>query len=632
MRNYSFLTTLCCLIAAQTFAANDVRITEFLTSNSRTVADEDGFFVDWVEIHNTTGTNINLLNWSLTDNPAQPNRWQFPATNINAGAYMIIFVDSKDRKVPGGTLHANFSLNADGEYLALVRPDGSIATQFPTTYPVPDEFVVQAQDISYGFGVLASNFTVVATNASVRVRIPNSNADGTNWQIAGFNDSGWTAGTNGVGYGTTNAFVADYGFAISGTTPLIHYRMDETSGTTAANIGSGAAAMNGTYNSTALGSSGPRPPAQNGFEPNNNAVTLNGSSSFVAGPSGFFSGRGAFTVGGWVNPAAAALAGSRVGLFGQNDCVEFGFSSGTTIELWTPGGGSIQVPYPHPANTWHHIVGVGDGSALRVYIDGQPAGSGGITTASYGSSTFNFNIGGGGIADGTGNFFTGQMDEVVGYHRALTPAEVFSLYQAGTNGQGVAAASFVRTDVGPAMSNVNASAYIRIPFNVSNPEVVSSLMLRVRHDDGFAAYLNGVLVARINANDPLVFSSAATNTHSPALVDTFTVGTNALQAGANILAIQGLNAAANDQDFLIVAEMIAVSLTDESAVPVFFTSPTPGQANGSGVANPGPAILSPNHTPNVPLDGQDIVVTTRIVRSFFPIANVTLRYRVMFGS
>jgi len=615
------------ILPVSTFAA-EVRITEFMASNTRTLTNEFGQFSDWVEIQNTTTTNVNLFNWALTDTAGNA-KWTFPATNIAAGAYMVIFLDSPERKVPGAPLHTGFSLNADGEYLALLRPNGSNATQFPVTYPMPNKFIGQRPDISYGFGVLASNFTVVTTNAAVRVRIPNSGVEGTNWLLLGFDDNSWTLGTNGVGYGPTNTFVADYDVAIAPTAPVVFYRFEETSGAVAANIGSGAG-MNGSYSGVTLGSPGPQPPALNGFEPDNKGATFNGASSFVGGPAGFFNNRNAFTVGGWVNPAA--IPGARIGLFGQNDCVEFGFSSGATIELWTPGGGSMQVNYPHPMSTWHHIVGVGDGTALRVYIDGVQAGQGGIGTTGYGSSAFNFNIGGGGIQDTAGNFFNGQIDEVVAYQRALTATEVLSLYQAGTNGQGVSAVNFVRTDVGPAMSNVNASAYIRIPFNVPDPALVSSLTLRMRYDDGFAAYINGTLVVRVNATEPLVFSSGATNTHSPTVVDSFFVGTNTLQAGTNILAIQGLNVAANDQDFLVGAEMIAVSLTGESPSPLFFTAPTPGQHNAGGVANPGPAIVSPSHTPNVPLDSQDIVVTTRIGQSFFPVANVFLRYRVMFGS
>ncbi|HEY0549473.1 MAG TPA: lamin tail domain-containing protein [Verrucomicrobiae bacterium] len=607
--------------------ADQVTITEFMASNTRTIADEDGLFPDWIEIRNS-GTNVvNLFNWSLTDDAGDLTRWRFPATNINPGAFMVIFADGKNRKTPGAPLHTDFNMNAAGEYLALVKPDGvTKATEFAAP------FRPQAADVSYGFGTLTSNFTVIATSAPVRVHIPNSSDEelGTNWLTLGFDDQTWISGTNGVGYGATNSFVADYGLAVAPTAPVLYYRLNESSGTTAANIGSGAG-MNGTYNAATLGTAGPRPPAWNGFEANNNAPTFNGTSSFVSGPSQLLSGRSSFTMAGWVNFAAAP--GARAGLFGQNDVIEFGFSAAGNLQCFTAGGGTLNVAYNPPLNTWVHILVVGDGATLRIFINGVQAGSVSAATASYGSAAFNFNIGGGGVFDATGNFHNGLIDEVVVYHRALTVPEITSLYSAGTNGVGgVSAISFVRTDVNTAMSNVNSSAYIRIPFQVPDPTNISSLTLRMRHDDGFAAYLNGNEVVRVNATNPLTYLSAATTNHSPAVVDSFSFNAAFLQSGTNILAIHGLNRATNDEDFLILAELIAANTTEVSPVPVYFTLPTPGAENGAGVTNPGPAILVPGHTPLVPLDAQDLVVTTRVAKTFFNVASVVMRYRIMFGS
>ena len=45
-----------------------VRISEFMASNAGTLADEDGDFEDWIEIHNFSPSPVNLYNWSLTDN------------------------------------------------------------------------------------------------------------------------------------------------------------------------------------------------------------------------------------------------------------------------------------------------------------------------------------------------------------------------------------------------------------------------------------------------------------------------------------------------------------------------------------------------------------------------------------
>ncbi|HMC28487.1 MAG TPA: LamG-like jellyroll fold domain-containing protein, partial [Verrucomicrobiae bacterium] len=400
------------------FAQDNVTITEFMASNSRTLIDDFGQYPDWIELFNGGTTTVNLGGWYLSDSASNLKKWQFPATNLNAGAFLVVFASGRDRAIPGLPLHTNFKISSGGGYLGLIRPDGTnIASQF-SPYPT------QAPDVSYGSGVLTTNQTLIATNSPALVRVPSDNSAGTDWTGIGFDDSGWIQGTNGVGYGTTNVAQADYSAAVLPTAPVGYWRFSESSGTTSVNAGSGSG-LDGTYNGATPGTAGPRPPDFNGFEPNNNAPTFNGISGYISVGNSLLNNRSAFTIAGWIKPSATP--GSRIGLFGQNDCVEFGFINGTTLECWTPGGGSLDIGYPYAMNTWHHVVAVGDGASIRIFADGVLLGTGGGSTASYGSSSFNFNIGGGGIYDATGNFFGGQIDEVVVYHRALTTNEIFAL-------------------------------------------------------------------------------------------------------------------------------------------------------------------------------------------------------------
>ncbi|HAB17609.1 MAG TPA: hypothetical protein DCE44_14290, partial [Verrucomicrobiales bacterium] len=124
----------------------DVILNEFLASNQRNLADRDGEFSDWIEIFNTGPAAVNLAGWSLTDDHAEPHKWTFPATNLNAGAYLLVFASGKDRTNAGVELHTSFSLNADGEYLALFPPESDIpATEFAPEFPR------QQADVSFGF-------------------------------------------------------------------------------------------------------------------------------------------------------------------------------------------------------------------------------------------------------------------------------------------------------------------------------------------------------------------------------------------------------------------------------------------------------------------------------------------------
>ncbi len=270
----NILLTFSTLLAAAltVYADDNVIITEFMASNSRTLADETGLYPDWIELFNAGTNTVNLGGWYLTDNASNLRKWQFPATNLNAGAFLVVFASGKDRKIPGLPLHTSFKLGSSGGYLALIKPDGtSIASQFSPTYPI------QAPDVSYGFGVLTTNQTLISTNSPVTVLVPSGGDDGLNWTAIVFDDSNWIGGTNGVGYGATNVAQADYSATVLPMAPVGYWRFSEASGTTAANSGSGAG-LNGTYNAATAGTAGPRPPQLNGFEPDNNAPTFNGTS------------------------------------------------------------------------------------------------------------------------------------------------------------------------------------------------------------------------------------------------------------------------------------------------------------------------------------------------------------------
>jgi len=137
-------------IVSRTEAA--LQISEFMASNDSTLADEDGDFSDWIEIRNTGASAVSLSGYHLTDNAANLTKWTFPAVNLNAGAYIVVFASNKDRTDPAGELHTNFRLSSSGEYLGLVEPDGTtVASDFSPVYPP------QFADESFGFGTPGSS-------------------------------------------------------------------------------------------------------------------------------------------------------------------------------------------------------------------------------------------------------------------------------------------------------------------------------------------------------------------------------------------------------------------------------------------------------------------------------------------
>jgi hypothetical protein len=124
---------------------NSVRINEIMATNSTTLADEDGDYSDWIEIYNPTAAALDLLNWSLTDDKASPQKWHFPQVSLAANSYLVVFASGKDRALPGQELHTNFKLSGTGEYLALSDPNGVVATAFDPSFPE------QQPDVSYAY-------------------------------------------------------------------------------------------------------------------------------------------------------------------------------------------------------------------------------------------------------------------------------------------------------------------------------------------------------------------------------------------------------------------------------------------------------------------------------------------------
>lgn len=119
------------------------RLNEFLASNS-SFDDGDGNSTDWIEIHNRNLFPLDISGYHLTDDPTNPTQWTFPnGTTLAANQHLLVFASSNDTPDSAGNLHTNFSLSANGEYLALTEPSGIVIQEFAPTYPP------QRTDISF---------------------------------------------------------------------------------------------------------------------------------------------------------------------------------------------------------------------------------------------------------------------------------------------------------------------------------------------------------------------------------------------------------------------------------------------------------------------------------------------------
>ncbi|MDP6206752.1 MAG: lamin tail domain-containing protein, partial [Roseibacillus sp.] len=199
-----YLALACTTITSVPLRAQSLVIQEFMASNQDTINDEDGDNEDWIEIFNPGGAAINLDGWFLTDDAATLNKWAFPGIILSPGEQLLVFASNKNRNDPASELHTNFKLTSQGEYLALVRPDGStVEHHYAPTFPL------QVQDVSYGLQQSTSSSPLISPGVAMRYKVPVNGDDdvreGTNpnsWIGTEFPDSSWNSGTTGVGYAT----------------------------------------------------------------------------------------------------------------------------------------------------------------------------------------------------------------------------------------------------------------------------------------------------------------------------------------------------------------------------------------------------------------------------------------------
>lgn len=128
-------------------AAAQVVINEYLTSNIRGHVDELGQRPDWIELFNAGAAPVNLAGYTISDDPADPDRWTFPALWIEPAGHLLVYADGRDQtEVPA--------------YWQTVIGQGTVGRYRANSSPIP-----------------------------------------AGWQQPGFDDSGWAAGPTGIGYG-----------------------------------------------------------------------------------------------------------------------------------------------------------------------------------------------------------------------------------------------------------------------------------------------------------------------------------------------------------------------------------------------------------------------------------------------
>lgn len=118
MTNWIITVSILCSFTA----VSQVSLNEVQSSNNSTLADNMGEFDDWIEIHNSTDSPIEIGGLILKD---QIDTWTIPTGNpstlLPPGGYFLLWADDQEFQ---GEFHTNFKIASGGEFLGLYESDG----------------------------------------------------------------------------------------------------------------------------------------------------------------------------------------------------------------------------------------------------------------------------------------------------------------------------------------------------------------------------------------------------------------------------------------------------------------------------------------------------------------------------
>ncbi len=225
-----------------------------------------------------------------------------------------------------------------------------------------------------------------------------------------------------------------YSAEVLADNPLAYWRHRESLGTTALDeAGNSAGPFNGTYTAgVTLGAAGP-------LYGGSTAVDVNGSTGYVdAGAPVPLRLTGPMTAEAWVradtSPGLASIAGYADESITPVQLAFFLFSvnAGYPTLQWGANSTfqSVSASSSIGTGSWHHVAAIRDVQVVRLYIDGQLAGSATADTSVRTGTTAKLFLGADWSGSAATHFFDGQIAHVAIYDYALSPDRISAHYAA----------------------------------------------------------------------------------------------------------------------------------------------------------------------------------------------------------
>jgi len=299
-------------------------------------------------------------------------------------------------------------------------------------------------------------------------------------------------------------------------------------------------------------------------------------------------------------------------------------SAGEYLGLSRADGATVEHDYSpgYPAQVEGASYGVGQGSGIETVIELDAPGQAGVPAdeADFNANYANWN-------DAPGTTFAGPTWRNV--NMAL-----------GFDGGGYLAWISDTGDFRTEMQGKNPSLFARIPFELSDPNAVDEMTLRMRWDDGFIAYINGVKIASDRDSESPGWNSLATSKRSDSQNDEweiFSVNVASLNlvAGTNVLAIHGMNETVGSSDVLIYPELDIQVTGGVNDTTGYMSEPSFDGTNNGISDSVAPIVRDVTDSPERPVGGpgsSPILVTATVSEGTGTLSSVRLYRKIMFGS
>lgn len=141
-----FALSLFAWFSVQHVHGQNLVINEVMYLNEGFLADADGDFHGWIELHNDGSSPVQLNDFYLSNTETISLLWRIPAATLEPGGFVLIFASGKNRTSPD--FHTNFKLRNDIDPVLLYRADRVLH----------DEFTPQCAPINRSVGRLPDGF------------------------------------------------------------------------------------------------------------------------------------------------------------------------------------------------------------------------------------------------------------------------------------------------------------------------------------------------------------------------------------------------------------------------------------------------------------------------------------------